>query len=256
MPACYQQPTWRGRFLAETAPVIFTGNRKAMEAILSYGETPQVYQWRDPVAPLNSPALCVYFVEEPQVNKAVTAETGVQTYDNVLVAYVAAKPQDKSNVAHEIRRTFPDGTTRQTNMAFKFAAPLKNYDEGRTAESLGTPLKELLNMTPATAMTMRALGITTVEVLADLPDSSQGDLMGFWEWRDKAKKYIAHRKENAPMVKLEALEEKHKAEMDALQAKVDALTALVATMPVPPEVPVARRGPGRPPKTTPDQEAA
>ncbi len=220
-------------------------------------ETPQVYPWRDPMAPPQSPALCVYFMNEEKLNEAVTAATGINTFDNVLTAYISAKPQDKSNVAHEIRRTFPDGTVKQTAMAFKYAEPLKHYDAGTAAEALGTPLKEILGIHPGAIMSLKARGISTIEVLAGLPDSSGQELMGFWEWRDKARNYIAHREKNAPLVKVEALEAKHKKEMDALQAKVDALSALVQTMPVPPEVPIARRGPGRPKNAPkPDQEAA
>lgn len=212
-------------------------------------ETPQVYPWRDPAAPPNSPALCIFFVQEPQVNAKITAETGVQTYDNVLVAYVAAKPQDKSNVAHEVRRTFPDGTTKQTNAAFRFAEPLKHYDAGTAAEALGTPLKDLLGMTPATIMNLKSRGISTIEVLADLPDSAGQEFMGFWGYRDQARKHIAHRKEEAPMVKLDALEAKHQREVEALKRQIADLASRVPEQ-AQEEVPVARRG--RPPR----QEAA
>lgn len=215
-------------------------------------DTPQVYPWRDPRAPANSPSLCVYFLNEPQVNAAATAETGLQTYDNVLVAYVAAKPQDKSNVAHEIRRTLPDGTVKVTPASYKYAEPLKHYDAGVEAESLGTPLKELIGMVPGTIMSLKARGVATIEVLADLPDSAGHEMMGFHELRDRAKKHIQRSKEAAPALRMEAIEAKHAAEVDALKRQI---ADLAARMPaVEPEEPaVQRRGPGRPPR---QQEAA
>lgn len=222
---------------------------------MSY-ETPQVYPWRDPRAPANSPSLCIYFLNEPQVNKEFTQKTGEQTYDNVLVAYVAAKPQDKSNVAHEIRRTLPDGKVVMTQASYKYAEPLKHYDAGIQAESLGTPLKDLLDMNPGTIMSLKARGVATIEVLADLPDSAGHEMMGFYELRDRAKKHIEHRKENAPALRMEAIEAKHAEEVDALKRQLADLAAKFAERgDVPEEVPVVRRGPGRP-RSNPEQEAA
>lgn len=221
-------------------------------------ETPQVYPWRDPRAPDNSPSLCIYFLNEPQVNKELTESTGVQTYDNVLVAYVAAKPQDKSNVAHEIRRTLPDGTVKPTQAAYKFAEPLKHYDAGIQAEALGTPLKDLIGMNPGTIMSLKARGVATIEVLADLPDSAGYEMMGFHELRDRAKKHIAHRKENAPALRMEAIEAKHAEEVDALKRQIADLAAKFAAAGVEPEPEpvVARRGPGRPRRSDNEAEAA
>ena len=54
---------------------------------MSY-DTPQVYRFREPGAPPQMPALAVYFVEEAMINHEVTRTLGVQSYDNVLVAYV------------------------------------------------------------------------------------------------------------------------------------------------------------------------
>src|SRR5262245_8856400 len=114
--------------------------------------TPQMYRWRDPQWPTHLPSLSVYFVEEPQVNAEATAQTGIQTYDSVLVAYVAPAGMPKSNVAHEIRRRLPDGTVKNHPVNdFKYAEQLKHFDAGTEAEALGTPLKDLIGMTPATA---------------------------------------------------------------------------------------------------------
>lgn len=191
-------------------------------------DTPQVYSWKDRTLPPNAPALQIYFLQEPQVNAEATEKTGVQTYDNVIVGYVSPMGMPKSNVALEMERQLPDGTVKvhQIN-ATKYAEPLSLFKKGIASESTGTPLRDLVGITPAIIMTMKAKGIHTVEMLADMPDAAGQDLMGFWEWREKARKHIEHREKNAPMVKLEAIEERHKKEIADLQQQVHDLTAIL-----------------------------
>ncbi len=207
---------------------------------MSY-DTPQLYRWKDPNLPPNAPALQVYFLQEPQVNDGVTRDTGIQTYDSVLVAYVSPI-NSRSNVAHEIERTLPDGTvhTIQRN-AMRFGEQIKLFKAGLGAETQGTPLRDLLGMTPATIMNMKARGIHTIEMLQDMPDDAGHDLMGFWELRDRARKHIALREKNAPMVKMEAIEAKYQSENAELKRQLEELKALINDAPV-------KRGPGRPPK--------
>ncbi len=207
---------------------------------MSYDAPTQFYRWKDPNLPPNAPALQVYFLQEPQINTGATASTGIQTYDNVLVAYVSPI-NSKSNVAHEIERTLPDGQTHtNARNAARFGEQVKLFKAGLGAETQGTPLRDLIGMTPATSMNMKARGIYTIEMLADMPDQAGHDIMGFWELRDRAKKHIEHREKNAPMVKLEAMEAAHKAETDSLKRQLDELRALVSEP--------QKRGPGRPPK--------
>lgn len=210
-------------------------------------ETPQMYRWRDPNWPREIPSLSVHFIMESQVNAEWTAKTGVQTYDNVLIAYVAPMGMPKSNAAHEIERTLPDGQVKVNQFyAGKYGEQIKHYKAGTMAETIGTPLKDLVGMTPAMAMNLRGRGIHTIEMLAEMPDGAGNELMGFWDLRDRAKKHLEHREKNAPMVKLEAMEEAHKAEVASLRRQLDELLARVGDEP-------QKRGPGRPPKV---QEAA
>ncbi len=191
-------------------------------------DAPQFYRWKDPSLPPSAPALQVFFMEEAKVNDEVTAETGVQTYDNVLVAYVSPMGMAKSNVAKEIERTMPDGTVvpNRENSA-KYGEQIKHYKAGTDSAAVGTPLKDLIGMTPAVQMNLRARGIHTIEMLSDMGDSAGGDFMGFWDLREKAKKHLEMRDKNAPMVRVEALEEKHKEEVAALKAQIEELAALV-----------------------------
>lgn len=210
---------------------------------MSY-ETPQMYRWKDPTLPPNAPALSVYFLQEPQVNSEETAKTGVQTYDNVLIAYVAPMGMPKSNAAHEVERTLPDGTVKvNPYIAAKYGEQIKLYKAGTASEAVGTPLRDLVGMTAATAMNLKARGIHTIEMLGDMPDASGGDVMGFWELRSRAQKHMEHRKENAPAVRMDAMEAAHQKEVADLKKQIEELAAMVNT----PE----KRGPGRP-----KQEAA
>jgi len=210
-------------------------------------DQPQSYRWKDPNLGPNAPALYLYFLQESHVNVAETEKAGVQTYDNVLVGYIAPTPQSKSNAAHEIRRTLPDGTVKNHPIySMKYAEQLKHYDANVSAESLGTPLRDLIGMTPATIMNLKARGVATVETLAEMPDSMGTELMGFWELRDRAKKHLELREKEAPMVRMAAIEERHKNEVDALHRQIEDLSARV-------EAKAEKRGPGRPPKV---QEAA
>lgn len=211
-------------------------------------DAPQMYRWKDPTLPPQAPALQVFFILEPQVNAQVTADTGIQTYDSVLVAYVSPI-NSKSNVAHEIERTRPDGTVvvNQRN-AGRYGEQVKLFKAGLGAETQGTPLKDLIGMTPATIMNLRARGIHTIEMMADMPDAAGHDLMGFWELRQRAKDHLAKREKEAPMVKLEAMQQAYEAENASLRRQLEELKALVSEQP-------EKRGPGRPPKPK-EQEAA
>lgn len=191
-------------------------------------ETPQMYRWRDPAWPPHFPALSVHFSAEARVNDAVTAETGVQTYDNILMAYVAPMGMPKSNASCEIERTLPDGKVivNRENSA-KYAEQIKHYKAGTSAEAMGTPLKDLIGMTPALSMNLKARGLHTVEMMADTPDSMAGEMMGFWEWRDKARKHLETREKNAPTVRLEHELEAQKQVNESLQRQLEELRALM-----------------------------
>ncbi len=192
-------------------------------------DAPQHFRWRDPSLPPSAPALQVFFVEEPKVNDKVTAETGVQSYDNVLVAYVSPMGMAKSNVAKEIERTLPDGTViKNAENSAKYAEQVKHYKAGTDSAAVGTPLKDLIGMTPAIQMNLRARGIHTIEMLGDMPDAAGNDFMGFWDLRDRAKKHLETREKNAPMVRMEAIEKAHKEEVDSLKRQLADLAAKVA----------------------------
>lgn len=195
-------------------------------------ETPQMYRWREPGAPPNSPALAIYFVRESHLNAEVTALTGVQSYDSVDMGYVAPMGNPKSNAAVEMKRISPDGKTvvvNQFNMN-RYGEPYRAWEAGVSSESQGTPLKDLLGMTPATAMNLKARGINTIEMLCDAADGAGQDVMGFWDLRERARKHMANRDAQAPIVRMEAIEAKHAEETAELKRQLDEMKALVASL--------------------------
>lgn len=191
-------------------------------------DTPQPYRWKDPSLPPGAPQLSVHFERHSQVNTAVTTATGKQSYDDVLIAVVAPMGMPKSNVHAEIERVLPDGTViaHEHNMA-KYGEQVRLYKAGTGAEAVGTPLRDLISITPATIMNLKARGLHTVEMLADTPDSMSGDMMGFWDWRDKARKHIEAREKNAPTVRLEMELAQRDETIGSLQRQLDELKALV-----------------------------
>lgn len=192
-------------------------------------DAPQMYRWRDPSWPPHIPSLSVHFIESPEVNKEETEKTGIQTYDNVLVAVVAPIGMPKSDAHFEIQRVKPDGTVVINHaVAAKYGEQFKHYKDGHSSEATGTPLRDLIGMTPATIMNLKARGIHTVEMLAEMPDGGGQDIMGFWGFRDSAKKHLELREKNAPMLKIEAIEARHKEEVDGLRHELEELKRALA----------------------------
>ncbi len=222
-------------------------------------DTPAVYTWKDPASPPHLPALQCHFIVHPEVNVEATKAMNVQTYDDVTVIYIYPMGMPKSNAAHEIERRLPDGKVIQTRYALKYGAPFKMFKDGISSETMGTPLKDLIGMTPATIMTLRSLGIFTIEMLADMQDAASGNLMGFYELRSKAQKHIEHRKEMAPTLRMDAIEAEHKATVASLERQLEDMRQAMAAQAAGDGVPavVPKRGPGRPPKVAePEAEAA
>ncbi|CAB4165427.1 hypothetical protein UFOVP833_60 [uncultured Caudovirales phage] len=215
---------------------------------MSY-DTPQTYRYRDPGAPPHIPSLAVTFMHESVINEAITRETGVQSYDDVLVAYVGPMGQPKSTASCEIERTTPDGKVIvNREHTFKYGEQIKLYKAGDTAEAQGTPLKDLVGMTPALAQNLRARGVHTVEMLAEMSDSTQDAFMGFWDYRDRARAHLKARQEAAPTVRLEAELAEQRKTNQSLQRQLDDLKAMIG-----PEADKPRRG--RPPKVQEAQAA-
>jgi hypothetical protein len=199
-----------------------------------------LFRYKDPNMDPRHPGLSVRFREHEEKNDKASAESGFDTYDNVLVAYVAPVGQPKSEASCEVERKLPDGTVKVHAVnSRKYADLIKLYKEGAGEGSVGTPLK-LLNLTPGTIASLRARGIHSVEMLGDISDSGGAELMSFREYRDKAQQFLALREKNAPMVAVDALKEEHAKEIASLRRQLEEMNERFGE-------PEARK-PGRPRK--------
>ena len=209
---------------------------------------PVPLMWRDPAAPPNSPPLGVFVREQSQRNAKVSDESGFDCFDNLLVLEVQPGVQAKSTVCIEIERKLPDGSTVVNQYNYrKYKTVVDDFKNGSQGVGTGTPLHFLPGMDAARISSLKAQGVHWVESLAEMPDSSQGDLMGFHMLKQEAQKFIALREKAAPLLKMEAIEKDLRAENERLQRQ---LNDLIERLGEPEEKP--RRS--RPPKA--EQEAA
>lgn len=213
-------------------------------------DMPVFFRWRDPSWPPNQ-SLAVRFREQAVLNDEWTQINGYNTYDNLLLAFVAPVGQSKSEASVEIERRLPDGTMKvHKPNSLKYGDVIKAYKSAKDGDGGGgTPLKEL-GLEPGIIATMKARGIHSVEMLADITDSAGDNLMGFRGFREKALKFLELREKNAPTVRLEMELKQRDETIGSLQRQLDDLKAAVER-----EMP-ERRGPGRPRKVQPEEAEA
>lgn len=124
----------------------------------------------------------------------------------------------------------------------EFRPMIDKWDAGQTDSMTGTPLRELHALDRATVASLKAMGIHTVEELANISDGNLG--MGMRKWRTQARAYLEQAAGQQPVAKLAAELERAKAEIDALKAQIAATP--VAAADDADEAPRPRRG--RPPR--------
>ena len=208
---------------------------------------PVPLMWRDPQADPRSAPLVVFFKEQAQKNVAVSEKEGYDCFDNVLIAEVQPGAQAKSPVCIEIERKLPDGTLVVHKGNYnKYKIVVDDYKNGSEGLGVGTPLHFIPGMDAGRVASLKAQGVHWVESLAEMPESSAGELMGFHKLKQEARKFLDLREKNAPMVKMESELKERDAKIDNLERQLSELIARFGE-------PEQRRGPGRPRK---EQEAA
>lgn len=214
-----------------------------------FSDQVQIFRWRNPNEPPGTPALMVRFREQAEKNEQWSLDLGYDAFDNVLVALVCPPGGAKSEAACEIERRLPDGTVKVHPVnARKYAEVVKAYKENHGEGAAGTPLKEL-GIDPGQIATLRAKGIHSIEMMAEVSDNSGDNIMGFRGLKDKAVKFLELREKEAPTKRLEMELAQRDQQLASLQRQLEDLQAAVQR-----ELP-ERRGPGRPPKVR-EAEAA
>ena len=158
--------------------------------------------------------------------------------NQVAAAEIHLRDETGKVVRRSKERLQEDGTPIYRDEVFK--EQLKAWKDGRDdALALGTPLRMYPRLDVAQIASLEAIGIKTLEQLAEVPDSQLHQMINGRSFRDGAKAYLEAAAGGAPMdrmvAKIAELEEKLKIMAERPQAETEATT----------EEPKRR---GRPPK--------
>lgn len=174
--------------------------------------------------------LFVEFYDE-MVHQAFKSESaGIPIYEavpHIHMVYSGGKSDFRRKVKLEDDNASPSDPHR-------FPRQWEAFKANQEQSQPGTPLEMMPWLKKEQIFGLKAQHVTTVEQLANLPDSSMA-IMGQREMRDRAQKYLAVASGDHAVVS--ALEAKNA----ALQTDIDALKAQFAELAA-----SQRRGPGRP----------
>jgi hypothetical protein len=141
--------------------------------------------------------LFVHFSVEPRLDRKATAEAsdGMNHYKNV--EFVTIKiPGDKTMSVHR-----PVVASDKQRFPLQYAA-FRNSNTGE--QIIGFPLTAWPGCKPNQAKELEYFNVRTVEQLAAMPDSAGGSgMMGIQALKQAAKAFIAARKEEAPLLKVQ-----------------------------------------------------
>ena len=164
-------------------------------------------------------SLHVEFFSKAVIDTAASNEANRPIYKNVPFVKIMI-PGDKNNIVVE-----PVWDRHK----IRFPEQWDQFQRGVAQEAVGTPLKVAPFLTEAHVAEFKHMKITTVEQLANLPDSAL-NFMGAREFKEAAKRYLLTTGDNAVLLE-----------------RIKALEATIGAMSATPE-PAAPRGPGRPRK--------
>lgn len=193
--------------------------------------------------------LFIRFERLPKQNAEKTLAEGRPVFDDVEYIEIAV-PGDKSNIVH---KPVTDEHRR------KYRAQYADWKSGLEGVTSGTPLAEWPAVGRSQVEELLYFKIKTVEQLASVSDGNLQHLgHGYLELRRKAADYLAHAKENQPLLAMRAelasrdntiatMQEQLLQLGDALQAQRQGGPS-VPTVGGGDEVPPPKRGPGRPRK--------
>lgn len=167
----------------------------------------------------------VRFYSKPKLNKARTAEAGRPIFDDVEMCEVILDdrnfnphfPAHETTITYDKQAQMDDTRTWAERFPEAYRAFKMRHEAGET----GTPLSEWPVVTRAKASELNALGVTTVEQLAAMPESTLRVLGA--EGRQlaaQAQAYMQTAQEAAPMNRLALENEDLKARLAALEARL------------------------------------
>lgn len=170
----------------------------------------------------------VIFYSKATLNKAKTAEAGRPIYDDVDMVDVRTgdKHFNPHFPAHEPTVTWDarTATDDRRTWAERFPREYQAYKMDLTPSESGTPLEEWPLLSRAKVSELRAIGIVTVEQIADMSDRHRSTLgAGARQLIGQAQAYVQQAREAAPAMRFAAENAELKDELDATRAELAAL---------------------------------
>lgn len=104
----------------------------------------------------------------------------------------------------------------------RFRKQWEAFEKKEEQVASGTPITEWAPLTKGEAMSLKALNIHTVEMLAGLPDTAL-TWLGARQYRDKAVAFLAQAKDGSAVLKLQAENDTLKADLEVLKQQVQEL---------------------------------
>lgn len=156
--------------------------------------------------------LHVRFYKQPIKMEAASIAEGrpiFQDFDYIHIMIPGQRDDLKTEVTeHYIRR---------------FRRQWENYQARNADVTIGTPLAEVPWLTQSQVLEFTAVNIRTVENLRDLPDVLGQRFMGIHELKARAARFLEAAKGEAPILKLEAENQRLK---ETIGAQADQLAAM------------------------------
>lgn len=162
----------------------------------------------------------VKFYVRPVQDEAASAKEGRPIYRDREYVEIRT-PGDQNNV---IQRPVSD-MDRQ-----RFRAAYAQFKDGHGEQVVGTPLVEAPWITRSQVEELSHLRIRTVEHLAAVNDDTCTRVPGLYTLRDKAKAMIEKAAGDAPVLAVQAENEKLKNELEALKQTVKEQSEIIASM--------------------------
>lgn len=165
----------------------------------------------------------VFFFSKPKEFPAQSREAGYPVWKDIEYVRVQ-QPGERDPVELEAH----DGHRQ------RWPAEYERYKQGKAQIPDGTPLSILLPGSDAMVITMRTLGVYTVEQLASISDSAIGNIPFGGELKQRAKKYLETMNGSQGFNKMQAEVDAAKAETNDLKKMIADLKEQMETMKAPP----------------------
>jgi hypothetical protein len=158
--------------------------------------------------------LFVQFYLRPVMNAFKSAEAGRPIFDELEYVRIII-PGDKNTVI--------DTKATREHTEIRFSSQYEKFRKNQEQAVSGTPLEVWPQLTVGQVAELKALNISTVEQLADLPDNLAQRIMGSHTLRQKAKTFLDAAAGEAVNTKLQMELEKRDGEIELLKAQMQQL---------------------------------